>query len=287
MDIRVDIKYNTLLILLSPFFLLTACELEKEVNIELPDYESRLVVECYLEPGEPFSLLLTRSAAYFDPFPTDNNQFLENLLVGGAAVTIRYKNTTYELENEISFNGATNKLFNYNASQKVPEDYDTDFELHILTAEGETISGKTRILRPVPIDSVIVEFDDSDTLARVLTYFTDIPNEDNYFRRMLHRNNVVDSLRIQDFTTDDRIIEDVVVFGSRYDFQVGDSAINTLFHIDQDYYNFLESLRIAVNSNGNPFGQPSPIITNLEGTANATGIFTGLSYDQKMIVVTE
>ena len=271
--------------LLSLATLLFNCELQKEIDIDLPAYESRLVVECYLEPGEPFSLLITRSSGYFDPFPTDDGQFLENLLVDGAEVTISYKNTIYELENQLFFNNFTNKLFNYKAIQDVPLDYESDFELNIITAEGETITGTTRLLPPIPIDSVVIEFEEGDTMARALTYFTDIPNEDNYFRRMLHKNSVLDSLPIQDFTTDDRIVEDVVVFGSSFTFQEGDRAINTLYHIDRAYYDFLESLRIAVNSNGNPFGQPSPIISNLNGTANAIGIFTGLSYERITTVV--
>lgn len=271
-----------LLFVLSILFF--SCDLEKEVDIDLPDYESRLIVECYLEPDEPFTLLITRSSAYFDPFPSDNNQFLQNLLVNDAEVTITHQNVVYELENQLTFNGNTNKLFNYSATHPVPEDYENDFKLNITTAEGETITATTRILRPIPIDSVVVEFNDTDTLARVLTYFTDLPNEDNYFRRMLHRASL-DSIPVQDFTTDDRIIEDVVVFGSLYDFEEGERVINTLYHIDEAYYNFVESLRIAVNSNGNPFGQPSPIISNLEGTANAIGVFTGLSYDRVVTVI--
>lgn len=260
------------------------CDLQRPVEIDLPEYNSRLVVECYLEPNKPFTLLITRSSAYFDNFLTDNGQFLENLLVDSAQVHIRYKNTIYELKNELTFNGFTNKLFNYRAYQDVPLDYENDFELNILTKEGESITATTRLIPPIPIDSVVVEFNESDTLARILTYFTDIPNEANFFRRMLHQTSL-DSLPIQDFTTDDRVVEDVVVFGSQYTFKEGDQVINTLVHIDQAYYDFLESLRIAVNSNGNPFGQPSPILSNLDGTANAIGIFTGLSYDREMTLV--
>lgn len=269
-------------------FLLTvvfcSCDLQKAVNIELPAYDSRLVVECYLEPGKPFTLLITQSSAYFDVFPTDNGQFLENLLVDNAEVTIHFKDTIYELKNELTFNGFTNKIFNYKTYQEVPLDYDHDFDLNIITPEGKTITATTRLIPPIPIDSVAVEFKEADTLARVLTYFTDIPHEANFFRRMLHKNSL-DSLPEQDFTTDDRIVEDVVVFGSQYTFEEGEKVINTLFHIDQAYYDFLESLSIAVNSNGNPFGQPSPILSNLEGTADAIGIFTGLSYDRKTTFV--
>ena len=65
----------------------------------------------------------------------------------------------------------------------------------------------------------------------------------------------------------------------------GDTIYNTIFHIDRAYYNFWESTFNAVSSNGNPFGQPSAVISNLEGNAGAIGIFTGLSYDRVMTIV--
>jgi hypothetical protein len=101
---------------------------------------------------------------------------------------------------------------------------------------------------------------------------------------MLHFGDL-DSLE-QDFVTDDRIVDDsLIVFGTGYDYAVGDTVINTLYHITEEYSTFLESLNAAVSANGNPFGQPSPIISNLEGSANAIGIFTGLTYDRRVDIV--
>ena len=48
--------------------LLMGCNLEQEIELDLPEYDSRPVVECYLEAGKPFSLLLSQSSPYFDPF---------------------------------------------------------------------------------------------------------------------------------------------------------------------------------------------------------------------------
>jgi len=167
----------------------------------------------------------------------------------------------------------------------VPANYDEAFELEILTGKGDRISSTTQLLKPILIDSVNVEFDpDEPSLARVLTYFTDPPDETNYYRRMLSEGNL-DSLAFQDFSTSDRVVENVVVFGTRYVFEEGDSVINTLFHISEDYYNFLESVQGAVQANGNPFAQPSPIISNIESNANAVGIFTTLNYDRRVTVI--
>jgi hypothetical protein len=132
----------------------------------------------------------------------------------------------------------------------------------------------------VEIDSVVIEFPETgnpgDTLARALTYFTDNPNTDNFYRRMLQLNSL-DSLPEQDFVTDDRLVEDsTIAFGTGFNYKVGDTLITTLYHISEDYATFLESVDGAAAANGNPFGQPSPVISSLEGTANALGVFTGL-----------
>lgn len=261
-----------------------SCNLEKEVDIELPAYEPRYVVECYLEPGKPITLLLSRSAPYFEPFPDINQDFLDNILVDSADVSIIYNGVEIPLENRLILNPLTLKVFNYYAPVNVPYDTVNPFELRIMDRAGQMISATTRILPVVPIDSLVVQFAENDTLARVLTYITDDPAESNYYRRMMHKGSL-DSLAIQDFAADDRLAEGVIAFGTGFNYAVGDTLIATIFHIDKAYHDFLESLSDAAGANGNPFAQPSPVISELGGTADAIGIFTGLSYVRKTIVV--
>ena len=265
-------------------FFFSCGNLEKEIDLDLPLYESQIVVECYLKPNEPFSLLLTKSAAYFEPFPTEDLQFVEKILEQDATVTIRHNGQAYELKNELVFNPVTQKVFNYHNPQLVPQDYDNDFFLEIKTKDGRTVTGQTRLLPVVPIDSVVVEFDLlTDTLARVLTYITEDPSTDNYYRRMLHVG-ALDSIPKQDFTTNDDFVEDnLFIFGSGFDFKPGDTVINSIFHIDREYFDFLESIFFATDANGNPFGQPAAIYSNVSG--NAIGIFTGLSVDRVVTVI--
>ncbi|MCB0632928.1 MAG: DUF4249 domain-containing protein [Saprospiraceae bacterium] len=265
-------------------YLATACNLEKEVTIELPDYDSKYVLECYLEPGKPFRLLLSKSSSYFAPFDTSTSDLLRNLLVSGAEISISYAGNRIDLGNQLILDAEATKLYNYYNSTLVPEQYNEPFELYIELPDGQTITGETQLLPPVPLDSVVIEFPENDSLARVLTYFTDMPDQTNYYRRMIHRNSL-DSVALQDFTLDDRFVEDVVVFGTGYGFAVGDTVINTLYHLDRTYFDFLESVNNAIISNGNPFGQPSPINSKLEGTARSIGIFTGLSYVRDSMVV--
>jgi hypothetical protein len=270
-------------------FSFSACgNLEKEIDLDLPEYQPQYVVECYLEPGQPFTLLLTRSSAYFDPFPTDPLEYVENILVDSAEVVITHNGSEYKLDNTPFLNPFTFKVANYYNAQLVPTDFDNDFSLKITLPNGQTITSSTRLLPVVPIDSVVVEFDDErDTLARCLTYITDDPNTVDFYRRMIHQNSLLDSIPDQDFTTNDDYVDDkVIVFGTGYDFKEGDTIYNTMYHIERSYYDFWNSTFNAINSNGNPFGQPSSIISNVVGSdGRAIGIFTGLSYDRVMTIV--
>lgn len=267
--------------LLMGLIALSACNLEQEVEIDLPEYEVRPVLEAYVEPGERYRLLLTLSAGYFAPLPSLDN-LLEELLLDSAEVSITHDGVTYQLENTLLFDPTTLKIYNYAAGPNdlVPTESDLPFELNITLPNGETIRAETRLLPQVEIDSVVIEFPETgnpgDTLARALTYFTDNPNTDNFYRRMLQLNSL-DSLPEQDFVTDDRLVEDsTIAFGTGFNYKVGDTLITTLYHISEDYATFLESVDGAAAANGNPFGQPSPVISSLEGTANALGVFTGL-----------
>ena len=284
-------KFIHFLYIVSAIFIFAACDLEQEIDIDLPDFERGVAVECYLEPGKPFRLLMTNAEAYFAPLPPLDETFFDVLFVDSAEVTITHQGVTYRLQNGFSFDIQQGKFFNYVAPEIVPTDYNTEFDLNIVTKDGKTITATTTILEPIPIDSVVVEFEDeprNDTLfARTLTYFNDLPDQRNFFRRMVHVGSL-DSIPLQDFSTDDRFVQDRVVFGTQFEFSAGDTVFNTIFHLNEDYYNFIESTQNAVNGNFNPFGQPSPIISNLESDAeNIIGIFTGLSYDRVMSIIEE
>ncbi len=261
------------------------CDLEKEIDIELPDYEQRVVVEAYLEPGQPLRLLLSLSAPYFEKFPIFEGQFIENTLVSDAEVSIHYNGQTFQLNNRLIFDEERRKIYNYQHPFVVPEDYDRSFELDILTKAGVRIQASTRLLPPVPIDSLVVEFREQDTLARLLTYLSDPPAQDNYYRRLLHSGSLLNQPE-QDFTTSDQIVEDILLFGTGFEYAAGDTLISSIYHLDIDYYNYLRSVQNAELANGNPFAQPSPIISNVKSDSEKViGIFTGLSYFRKEVIV--
>lgn len=261
----------------------SACNLEQEIELDIPASEQVVVVECYLEPGQPYTLLLTRSANYFDPFPTDQVAFIENLLETGASAQIIYKGDVIELEEGFFFNPLSQKFFNYGSAELVPEDFDNDFELEITTADGKKVTAITRITPPVLIDSVVVQVD-NDTTAQALLYWPDNIDVANYYRVLLHENSR-DSIPDLDITINDEVVEsESIVIGTGPFYEVGDTLYTTLLHISEEYFNFAVSFQNAIASNGNPFGQPGGIISNVDGEG-FIGIFTGFVYDYEETII--
>lgn len=265
--------------------LLASCNLTKDVEIDLPDYDRQPVVECYLEPGQPFRLLLTKSSAFFDTLGLSSN-FLQNSLLDGALVTISYNGQTDTLKNQLTLVPNPIKVFNYVGNNLVPSAPGTAFSLYIRLQDGGEIRANTAMLSVVPIDSIVVQPDpNADTLARILTFITDDQSQENFYRRMLNYGSL-DSFPDQDFILTDRFSQTAsIAFGTGYEVKVGDTVFNTIFHITRDFYDFKESVDLAVIGNLNPFAQPSPIKSNVSGSANPIGIFTVMVYDRDTTII--
>ena len=261
---------------------LVSCNLSKEVDINLTVYGSQPVVECYLIPGERYQLLLTKSNSFFDPLTIDNPAaYLESLLLKGADVKIIYNNDTIQLQETLTFNPDNGQISNYSAQEIVPDDSNATFELLITLADGSTITSSTIIPTLVRIDSTKVEYaNQNKTRATIFIYHQDNRNTLDFYRRMIHVSSL-DSAAQQDYTTDDKINDtESVAYGTFYEREdkksvVGDTLIFTLIHVTKEYNDFSSSKSNANSANGNPFGQPGQIKSNVSGISKPIGIFTG------------
>lgn len=262
-----------------------ACNLEQEVEIDLQEYTSQIVVECYLSPGKPYTLLLSRSMPFFGTFNYGSvEDILSDLLVDDAEVIITYKDQKINLQNQLVFDGELGLLSNYVSSVIIPFDYEAEFQLEIILETGDQLFSKTLIPEPLSIDSIIVEFN-RDSMGRVLTYFTDPPFERNFYRRMLHLGSL-DSLPEQDFLVEDDLADDAVIaFGTAFKYSKGDTLINTLYHLTEDYHGFLLSVELSIAANLNPITQPGHIVSNVSGNNRPLGIFTGLTFFRDTTVI--
>ena len=268
---------------------LTGCGLEQDIELELPAYESQPAVEAYLTPGQPFRVLVTRTAGFFDPLEIDSLQFLENLVYQDLEITITWANNRVELDNIVAFDADYLLLYNYSSRLVVPHNYTDSFYFEMVLPDGRSARAATKLLPVVPIDSNVVEYPEPlerDTLARVFTYITDPePDRVNRFRRLL-TYAPVDSSELQDFVfTDEQSDQASIPVGTIYYFDPGDTIYVYNAHVDEAFEKYLLSVQLAEQSNGNPFAQPSSLLTNLRGDANATGIFTSYAYDVDTLII--
>lgn len=266
---------------------LTSCNLSKEVDINLPEYKNVPVVECYLIPGESIKLLLTNSNSYFDPFNfSDPVSYLESFIIRDAKVMIIANSDTIHLREEILLDAQSQTIYNYVSDEIVKGDPNIEYQLLIELKEGNTITSNTIIPPYVPFDSIRIEWDQSTPpKARELVYHSDDMNTRDYYRRILHVTSL-DSVPEQDYLIDDASFEsEKIAYGTFFDYKSSNIMINTLLHITKEYSDYRSSVDNAIQANLNPFGQPAQIKSNVTGTSNAMGIFTGFHLVRDTVVI--
>lgn len=287
--------------------LLLSCDLTQEVTIDLPDYESEVVVESYLQPGLPFSVVLTQSVSFFDE--------LQLIYVEGATVTVSYNNqrdTLTELTIPLNTPGLELLLDTtllrgfqsflgdgitiYGSLSPVPALYETPFTLEVITPDGKELSAKTVIPSPIDFEEPVIRFDDDNERALLLTQFQDDGNRRNFYRRILSKreeqieaneDGTTDttwvSNELQDFLVDDELGNgELQTFGTAFDFVRGDTVVQTIYSVTEAYFDFVTTRDAALGASLSPFGQPAQLTSNIQG---GQGIFTGQSRSELITII--
>lgn len=243
---------------------LLGCSREKEIEVILPDYESELVVECYLVPGEPYQLVLQESVSYFAeptlPFVDD------------ALVVISHDGKRDTLRNEIFFGSPYGKIYNYISDETMPMDIGGEWTLEVEDGLGREITGRTVLLDTVSFE---LEFSKTDSFRNTATArWDDDANAANYYQYIVQFGSL-DSQPYLSFTLDDRVGNgDEFVISTLDNLYSGLNCYFTLLHFEEGAWRFLGSTSDAESSNGNPFAQPSQIFSNVEG---GIGVFATMA----------
>ncbi|MBC5772482.1 DUF4249 domain-containing protein [Pontibacter sp. KCTC 32443] len=258
---------------LLPLFFILGCNMEKEIEVVLPEHEPQLVVECYLEQGYPFQVTVLETSSYFDsPTPP---------LVPDAEVYITFRDRRIKLTYNPAFNARNNRYFTHSSTEIMDGAPGEVYGIEVVDGQGRKVTGFTTILPKVPIIKVEWKFNEKDK-AYVLTTFQDDPNTANFYRYMTHRDSLENGAQREFVTSDELTNGKETSYGSGYDYEEGDTLILSLYHIEEQYYDFLRSTEDAKNANGNPFAQPSKIKSSVQG---GLGIFTNLAFDRDTVIL--
>jgi hypothetical protein len=267
---------------------------EKNVTVEIPQAEELIVVEGYIETGTPPILLLTKSLPFFGEINVNN--ILQNSVLG--ATVIIDNGTIIDTLDQIPGYGV------YTTSQFVGEIGKT-YKLTVL-AEGKTLTSVTSIPNPVPLDSTWWKVDGQrDSLGFLWGHLTDPDTLNNCYRFFAKRINkytyganigeVKDSIFYP--PVGGSVFEDRYINGRSFDlsfprgksstsdkeddknvesffFKRGDTIVVKFCAIDRAHFEFWRTEESQVSSNGNPFGSPQPVHTNITG---GLGIWGGYS----------
>lgn len=285
--------------------LLTACQ--TEVEMDLPQYEPKLIVEGYIENGKPAMVMLTKSLPYFEHI--DLNYVLQNLLVLDAVVTV----TSSDGESErLTLMPTAESPFYFAYVGNMLGKENTSYDLKIEYG-GQVYSATTTISHTFDLDSI--GFDHSmeilsDTSRTIRVAMTDNPAEVNYYQFMvkvhgkhLHDNQWITCIPVvfDDVTFSGQTINVEVMRANpssflmpemneedareyfRMTFRPGDTVFVKHCLIDYASYQFWMTGGSEAALGQNPFMNPSPVISNIKGE-NVAGVWCGYAAKTDVLI---
>lgn len=273
---------------------------EKEITLDLPESEDKLVVEGIIEQGKHPYVILTKNSSYFDP--VDSNTIMD-MLVLDAIVTVSDGQVVDSLN--LSFDIYQLPYIKYTGSEIIGEAGKT-YTLNI-TYGGKNYSAVTSIPFPVELDSVRIKYleQPEDSIGLVWIYFVDPDSLGNYYRGYT-KTLGKDSVFVHPYKSvyDDRIangkkIEFAITRGwdpmqgseffededpkfPWWSFIFGEKIVVKLCSMDAEHYDFWYSTEQQMATDGNPFATPTSVRTNISG--GALGIWGGYGVSVDTII---
>ncbi|MBU0764565.1 MAG: DUF4249 domain-containing protein [Bacteroidetes bacterium] len=272
---------------------ITGCE--KDITVDLPQAESKIVIEGAIEQGEYPSVFVTRNAAYFDPVDSTT---LANMVVRDAIVIVSNGTISDTLALGIDF--FTVPFLKY---------YGTKFtgevgKRYYLTVQvdGKSYTSGTTIPQPVELDSLVFRetedagvdnagmmwlyFQDPDTLGNYYRYFTKTIGKDNIFVHplasasddKLANGQYIEFVCYRGWNpnlTEEQREQELEELGDIpwWAYVRGETVVMKFCTIDAAHYQFWRTIELQNSTDGNPFASPITVYTNIEG--GALGVWGG------------
>ena len=281
-----------MVIIMTVFFM--SCE--KDITIDLPDSEEKIVVEGWIEQDNYASVILTKNSPYFSVV---DSIALSKLIITDAKVTVSDGQNSEELKLTINPNYFPPLVYTGSTLKgEIGKTYYLSIEV-----EGKTLTAFTTIPEPIIYDSIWFEIDQpkGDSLGLVWAQYSDPPETKNFYRIFTKRINK-DNKFIPIFFS---IYDDVYFNGKtltfnmyrgfetmtdetqfeedNYDeigyFKLGDTIIVRSCSIDKAHYDFWRTIENEIYSGGNPFSTNIPVVTNIKGDGIGVWGGYGATYD--------
>ncbi len=284
------LKIKHIFLLMSLVIFISSCE--RDIDIKLPDYQEKLVVEASIETGKTATVLLSVTAPFFGgtDFSDPTKYFVK-----GAFVTVSDGNQTDTLVEAIP---GTGYLY---VGTKVFGQVGGNYLLSI-TFNDKSYTGLTSILNPIALDSAYFK-GEKDSLGYCWGHLTEPAGQGNNYRWFAKRITK-DQFFAAPFNSafDDKFI-DGKSFEFSYErppqpnlqqanqedpeagfYKIGDTIIVKFCTIGNNEYLFWRSYYANKASNGNPFSAPANLQNTISGD-NVIGSFCGYSPSFDTVIV--
>jgi hypothetical protein len=298
--------YKMLLLLCSICSLIYFSACEKVIDIDVKANQPQLVVEAYINNEIPQYnyVVLSRSQNYFAPdfqsIPvknalvtiTEGVQNNNQQYVWNAASTRVLKEVNNATIPAIFRNGVYfDTMLFVNINQALKGNIGKAYLLNI-TEGGNNYTAITKLIQPVPIDSLTIGFeflnDSNQRQVRITNNYKDpdtLGNAQFYFWRFSSNSK---SFGWGAFTksrapgTDDLNNGEYIRLTHPQGFSVNDTVNYFMASVTRDVYQFWDSFNKARDNNG-AFSTPVTLRTNINGP-NVTGCFSGYALSAKTII---
>lgn len=265
--------------LLLPFFLLClliSCDMQQVIEFDMEEPESRLVVEAYVQPGEHYKVLVSRTVSYTNPE--------EIGLESGAEVEVFNGQEWLQLPEQIVVDTAYEEVYNYTDTSRVWPELAPGEPYRLRVKVGETlIEGETSLMEPVEIERVSTRMEAGrDSSMALVVEITDPVEEANYYWYTVHGLDTNTAPTYQGLFTDEKAENGRLELASEFrkKFMEFDQFTVSIFHLEPAYYEFLNSIEMATMANYNPYQEPAAIKSTLDG---GIGVFTALTVTRQVV----
>lgn len=282
------VTYSFIVFVLAVLF--TSCR--KDIDVKLPEYKQKLIVEASIETNGFPIVLLSWSVPFFGDFDFSQPG---NAFVKGAFITVSDGTITDTLK-ELDPNSG----YIY-VGTKITGQVGKLYYLTV-TVNGKTYTADTFINPPIALDSLFFK-GEQDSLGFMWARLTEPAGLGNNYRWFATRLNK-DDLYAAPFSS---VFDDKFVDGKSFEFgyergpqpnevqeynddpergfyKRGDTVVVKFCTIGRKEYLFWNSYYLNKSSNGNPFSSPSNIMSTFE-SQDVVGGFFGYSPSFDTLVI--
>jgi hypothetical protein len=285
---------------------------ETEIDVSLPEYKNELVVEGWIEPGEPAKVSLSKSVPYLSTI--NMNTLYEDVIVKDAIVTVQDEHGLIDTLVLVQNNEAP--LYWYYTSPTLRGELNSKYTLKI-DWNGKKYSSTTTIQDTMVLDSVYLDnFQsfESDTIKSLKVKFQDQPGTKDYYLFKVKIANEIYTDRVW-LTSFPIALDDVAFPGAPYTgdilrfgtsefympdnlsqqdsweyyrpyYSVGDTIYLKASKIDYNSFRFLSSAGSTMYFGVNPFTNPPQIYSNItsETGDKCLGVWMGCASTMRKII---